>query len=103
MNKLKITVIKKTLHQELIDNYLSDSYKNKGFGYCDKFTVGQEFTIDSLHLVPTDFCAWAWKDIQNELAILMHDGKVPWMKDQSTAIVCCTDGFRPVIFKIDKI
>ena len=26
-----------------------------------------------------------------------------WMKDENTMIACCSDGTRPVIFKIERI
>jgi uncharacterized repeat protein (TIGR04076 family) len=27
----------------------------------------------------------------------------PWVKEKGTAIACCTDGYRPVVFKIEAI
>jgi uncharacterized repeat protein (TIGR04076 family) len=26
-----------------------------------------------------------------------------WMRDRNTMIACCSDGIRPVVFKIEKI
>ncbi|RLB26553.1 MAG: TIGR04076 family protein, partial [Deltaproteobacteria bacterium] len=27
----------------------------------------------------------------------------PWLKQKGVAIACCTDGLRPVIFKLERI
>ncbi|MCK4693736.1 MAG: TIGR04076 family protein, partial [Anaerolineales bacterium] len=27
----------------------------------------------------------------------------PWIKQSGTIITCCTDGLRPVIFKVERI
>ena len=36
---------------------------------------------------------------------LMQGGSIMkgWMKDENTMITCCSDGTRPVIFKIERI
>jgi uncharacterized repeat protein (TIGR04076 family) len=27
----------------------------------------------------------------------------PWVEQKGAAIACCTDGYRPVVFKIERI
>jgi uncharacterized repeat protein (TIGR04076 family) len=33
----------------------------------------------------------------------MFGGSYPWIKQDRTAITCCTDGLRPVIFKVEML
>jgi len=30
-------------------------------------------------------------------------GEFPWMKREGTMISCCTDGLRPVLYKLERI
>ena len=46
MPKCKITVLKRTLNQDLIDEYLEDAYKDHG--PCQCFEDGQIFIIERL-------------------------------------------------------
>jgi len=70
MPKCKITVLKRTINQDLIDEYLDDEYK--GIGLCDSFKDGQESVIEDYSVVPDGFCASAWADIRKN--ILTVDG-----------------------------
>lgn len=97
MPKLKITVLKRMFNQDLADKYCANATP------CARFTDGQEFLIDSVNQ-PPDFCYWAWHDIYMVVSVLMRGGDfMPWMKDKSTIIACCSDGIRPVVFEIKKI
>jgi uncharacterized repeat protein (TIGR04076 family) len=59
MPKCKITVLKRTIHQDLIDEYLYDSYKD--IGLCECFEEGEEFVVDP-SVVPEDFCTTSCTD-----------------------------------------
>lgn len=103
MPKCKITVLKKTIHQDLIDDYVDDPYKD--IGLCECFEQGQEFVIDPA-AVPEDFiarCAWAWADIRKDILTVAAGGDMVGMKQQGTIITGCTDWFRPVIFKVERL
>lgn len=97
MAKYKITVLKRTVNQDLIDEY------GEGvLGPCDQFRDGQEFVLEGADK-PEDFCSWAWADIHRDLMIIHFGGDVHWIKPSGTHIACCTDGLRPVVFKIERI
>ncbi len=97
MAKYKITVVKRMANQDLIDQY------GKGIvAPCDRFTDGQEFILDSSNK-PDGFCSWAWADIQRDATIIRFGGNIPYVKQPGTHIVCCTDAFRPVAFKIERL
>ena len=103
MPKCKITVLKKTMHQDLIGEYLEDSYQ--GMGPCECFEEGEEFVIDPL-VVPEEFmarCAWAWADIRKDIMTAVSGGDMPGIKQRGTFISGCTDWVRPVIFRIERM
>ncbi len=96
---LKITVVKQ-LKSGDIGEKLAPSVTQE----CQILKVGQEFTIpaDAPMKMPEGFCTWAWADIHRDIIHLRLDGEFPWMKE-GTMLSCCTDGVRPVVFKIEKI
>jgi len=34
---------------------------------------------------------------------LAFGGDFPWFKEKGIAISCCSDGLRPVVFKLERI
>ena len=103
MADCKITVLKRTLNQEYADEYCE-----KKVGLCERFNEGDEFITDHSTNMPEGFCPYAWLDIHRLVMTLMHGGNFgssgwKWMNDDKTFIGCCTDGIRPVIFKIERI
>ena len=103
MPKCRITVLKRTVNQELIDEYLDDSYKEHGL--CECFRDGQEFLIDPSG-IPKDFlecCPWAWADIRKDILTVATGGNMPGIRQRGTVITGCRDWFRPVIFKVERM
>ena len=101
MSKCKITVVKRTINQDLINEYLSETRET--FGKCQVYQDGQEIIIENFPLKPDGFCDWAWADIHRDVVMVMFGGSYPWIQEPRTAITCCTDGLRPVIFKVEMI
>ena len=95
--KVKITVLRK-----LNTGDIRQEYGENVEGECPAFEVGQEFVVEDLAM-PNGFCPWAWADIQRDIVHLALNGDIPWIKKKGTMISCCTDGLRPVIFKIERI
>ncbi len=102
MHPCKITVLKCTLHQDLIDAYKTEEGAQKS-GPCPVFQPGQEFHLDQPWFVPAGFCNWAWADIRQYVYAACLGGEFPGAQPGGTFISCCTDGFRPVIFKIERV
>lgn len=96
ISKVKITVLKKIDTGEIRKNY------GNNVGECDLFKEGDEFVSEGLGM-PEKFCAWAWADIQRDVVHLGLDGNYPWMKQTGAVISCCTDGLRPVVFKLERM
>ena len=63
--------------------------------------MGEEYVSKNMAM-PTGFCSWAWADIQRDVAHLAMGGDFPWMREKGMMISCCTDGLRPVIFRLER-
>ena len=99
---LKITVLKRTLNQDLIDKFITDEYK--GMTKCEKFEDGQEIIIDpNTATVPEGFCDWAWADIRQEINLIASGGNIMGMNEEGATIASCSDWARPVYFKIERM
>ena len=96
--QVKITVLKRELYKDLVDEYAAD----KKFQLCPKYEVGQEFILNAKEM-PAGFCSWAWADIHRDVVAVFHGASFPWIERKSMIISACTDGLRPVIFKIERI
>jgi len=100
----KITVLKRTIHRDLIDQFLDHAYQD--MDRCEVFRDGREFAIESseeLSVVPEGFCAWAWADIRKDILTVATGGNMPGLRQPGTVITGCTDWFRPVIFKVERV
>lgn len=101
MNKVKITVLKTTLQEEL-----ADEYGIEDFDSCPLLKEGEVYYGD--YRKPEGFCDEAWKAIYQYVFALSHgigDNLFyynDWIKKPGVAIVCCNDGLRPVIFKLER-
>lgn len=96
MKKCRITILRRTLNQDFID-----SYRVGPVLPCEYFKEGQEFVLETPFEMPENFCSWAWGDIRHDILVTMLEGKRPWVSPSDVAITCCTDGYRPVFFKIE--
>jgi len=103
--RVRITVVKRVVHMDLLDEHLRRDSFPQGYGPCEIMREGQTFVIDGvLPKKPDDFpCGDAWCDIQRNLASVMYGGNLPWVKQRGTAFASCCDGMRPVSFKIERI
>jgi uncharacterized repeat protein (TIGR04076 family) len=100
--KIKITVLKTEFYPEIADEYRNPKAHQ---GPCPFFEEGQEFVLgEDWASPPEGFCGWAWTDIQRPLFAVLTGGDLnPWMKNPNTWIACCTDGVKPVTFKIERV
>jgi len=101
MGKVKITVLRKMFNQDFAIKYCKDEAAP-----CPVFNEGQEFIYEPFGegKKPENFCDHAWVDIYTLVFTLASNGSFPtWMKNENSIIGCCTDGIRPVVFKIERI
>ena len=92
---VRITVLKKHFHKEFVEKYAANP---EGWTECRELEVGQEFVAsgETPWEMPAGFCGWAWADIQKLVYGMARGG-------QDVFVTCCTDGYRPVIFKLEKV
>ncbi|MBM4045902.1 MAG: TIGR04076 family protein [Planctomycetes bacterium] len=110
MRKVKITVVRtlsaKDLHGDIPANLSSKVGCSANLTpTCQVFVEGQEFIWPSGgNAAPEGFrCAGAWDDIHRHITVLPLGGKHYWMNEEGKYLTCCTDGFRPVIFRLDRL
>ena len=101
-HKVKITVIKKLSSKEVYGQSLPEVPEDMS-AYCDRLEVGQEFIVDESGAMPPGFCYWAWHDVHPVVTTLRFGGNFPWMKKEGMSYSCCSDGARPVFFKIERM
>jgi uncharacterized repeat protein (TIGR04076 family) len=106
MTQVRITVLERQANLPLVEAYMGDEVKAKRMANprCDHFQDGDNFLVSDLAAVPAGFCAWAWADIFKEIVSVWAGGdSLPWVKFPHAALACCTDAYRPVVFKIERV
>lgn len=101
MKKVKITVLKKEFFPELADAFLTEG---KAVGACPLLNVGDGFMYRGRAEMPKGFCPWAWIDIYRGVSSLAAGASyAPWNREAGVQILCCTDGVRPVVFRLEAL
>lgn len=99
-HKVKITVLRRFDPSEVFET--SPVTLLKPIGKCELFRDGQEFIVEKGRM-PQGFCGSAWHTIYPNVRTLTFGGDLPFHKETDTAINCCQDGLRPVVFKLQRI
>ena len=100
MKKIKITLVKRLNRDEIrADSNLGCSARPTSL--CPAFVEGQEFIVTTGQ--PEGFCQGAWADIYRHITVLRWGGHYPWMNEKGKYLACCTDGFRPVVFRLEVL
>lgn len=129
-HKVKVTVLDKKLYKDLQTQYcadadsgmcpcynIGDEFVFKRFGTRDDFwhmglntlvksSTFKNHTQDHVSGGPAiPHCSEAWDAIARYIYTGLQGGAIMrnWMNDERIMITCCSDGTRPVIFKIERI
>lgn len=99
MKKVKITILKTTLQEDL-----AKEYGVEGLSTCPLMSEGEVYYAD--YAKPEGFCDEAWKAIYQYVFALAHGVQDvwyfhDWIEKPGVAIVSCNDGLRPVIMKLE--
>ncbi len=102
-SKVKITVLKRVDPSVIFDGKVPNMPgTDRKYSICTAFEEGQEFIVENGEK-PEGFCSWAWRDVYKDISVLRFGGDFdPWV-EKGVAITCCTDGIRPVSFKMERI
>ena len=93
---VKITVLKRTKNRPFLEEYAETVWD-----ICERFGDRDCFVSKNCNM-PDGFCSWAWADIQSYVMTLARGGNFIGVRE-GTYVSCCTDGFRPVFFLIERI
>ena len=99
LRPVRITAMRQTVYDDLMERY-----ENPIEHTCD-IRVGQVFVSED-GMRPDGLCESAWESMRPFVEALargegnFYDG---WMKNPFSAMISCTDGFRPVSFYIEVI
>lgn len=123
-HKCKMTVLDKKLYPELQAQYcadpeagpcpcyrVGDEYVFERYGQADDFwrmgagtlAAGAAESVAGSAGVP--HCSEAWDALSRYIYAALQGGSIMrgWMKDEREMITCCSDGTRPVIFKLQRL
>ncbi len=99
MKKVKITVMRKTEHKDLMEKY------ENPISHACSLSVGEVFVSEDAEK-PEGMCESAWTSLSPFVMTLacggenIYDG---WMKNKRSAMISCNDGFRPVSFLLETL
>ena len=93
---VKITVLRRTLNQDFLEEHADSQWEP-----CQRFAEGQEFVSSGMSM-PEGFCSWAWCDVYKCVMTLALGGNFLGVPP-GVFVTCCTDGYRPVFFKLERI
>ncbi len=99
-HKCKVTVIQRGFSKEIVNSYVKNPEK---FSTCDRIEDNQEFIISNPYEMPEGICPGAWADIRPYIIAIASGGTFDYMNEKNSALATCSDLFRPVIFKIEKV
>ncbi len=101
VSKVKITIIKKFSPIDVFGHEVYSTSGNK-ITTCGAFEEGQEFIVEHIEKMPEGFCGWAWRDIYKDLSVLYFDGNF-YGHEEGVQHISCSDGRKPVCFKLERI
>jgi len=100
-HEVRITVLRRFAPSEVFAQ--SPVTPSSPLGACEVFRDGQEFIVGQDMSMPKGFCGSAWITIYPNIRTLAFGGNLPWYKEKGVATPCCSDGLRPVVFKLERI
>lgn len=99
MKKVRITVIRKTCHRDLMEKY------ENPIEHACSLQEEQVFIANGWEK-PEGLCESAWQSMSAFVMALSHGASHlygNWMKNPESAMISCNDGFRPVSFLIEAL
>lgn len=101
MTQVRITVVKR-LNRDEIFRDVDPGCSCRGEPQCDRLEEGQTFLAEYTRM-PEGFCPGAWADLFRYVLGLQSGANFPWMNEAGKVLACCNDGFRPVIFRLERV
>ena len=102
-SKVKITVVRVLARDDVFGQKIPAKCDESLSKVCHRHKEGEEFVVPEDGTCPPGFCNWAYADIHRDITHLRLGGDFPWMQEMGVAVVCCTDGLRPVFFRLERV
>ncbi len=99
--KIKITVVRR-LNREEIFRGVEAGCSSASPPVCPLFCEGQTFLAD-MKSMPEGFCPGAYADLFRYICGLEAGANYEWVREKGKVLVACNDGFRPVIFRLERV
>lgn len=104
LHRVKITVLKKIDPEIIFNGHIPfRPESDQLYKICDAVDEGEEFIVEKDREMPNGFCASAWKAIGNSLSVIQWGGDYYPNLPRGVAFTCCSDGIRPVSFKLERL
>ena len=100
MAKIRITVVKKFSPKDVFGHDITYP-RGDVVPTCYVFDEGEELIIENIEK-PEKFCGWGWETVVKDIEILDSGNDVSWT-EPGIIFSSCTDGARPVCFKLERI
>mgnify|MGYP006312952741 CR=1 FL=1 len=101
MAAVRITVVRRLSREDVLAG-VDAGCSSTGPVVCPLFEEGQSFLAEYTRM-PEGFCAGAWSDLFRFVLGLQSGAHFPWMREPGIVLACCNDGFRPVIFRLERV
>lgn len=103
LTKVKIEVVKRFGPEDVFGpDHGIHTLSGNPITKCTKLKEGDTFIVENIEQVPEGFCGWAYYDLYKDLSVLFFDGNF-YRPEHGVAYVSCTDGRKPVVFKLTRI
>ncbi len=70
---------------------------------CNLLEENQEFVVNNPYYPPEGLCPSAWADIRPYIITMATGGEWDFMVNPKSTLAICSDPFRPVVFKIERV
>jgi uncharacterized repeat protein (TIGR04076 family) len=100
ISRVKVTVVKAFTKEDIFGENVPESLRNGKA--CPRHTPGEEFILEGDNC-PRNFCGWAFRDIFRDYNHLRKNGNFPWVGKDGVMFSSCTDGRKPVVFKLERM
>ncbi len=101
MHKVRVTILRRMEPHEVFEKLPATPRDPPAA--CELFEDGQVFISEPYGRIPEGFpCQNAWHTIYGTVRALAFGSDIPWYMEGNVSISCCSDGMRPVIFKLER-
>ena len=104
LNRVRITILKKIDPKIVFRGSVpAKPHNGKPYTIYDAVEEGDVYIVGKGREMPEGFCPSAWKSITSSLSVIQWGGDYYPNLPRGTAITCCSDGIRPVCFKLERL